>query len=112
MYITVKSIKRNLGFKGIEVADLIIGTPILFIFIILFSFTSLKLFSLVLLVIGIFMLIPVTVSKKNRMYKVLGMFLKYILSTKEAIFLNKDIENRKVAIVGELFTRIRKEAGI
>ena len=36
MYITVKSIKRNLGFKGIEVSDIIIALPILILFIILF----------------------------------------------------------------------------
>ena len=28
MYITVKSIKRNLGFKGIEIPDIIIALPI------------------------------------------------------------------------------------
>ena len=36
MYITVKSIKRDLGFKGIEVSDIIIALPVLIIFIILF----------------------------------------------------------------------------
>lgn len=42
MYITLKSIKRNLGFKEIEITDIIIGVPIIFLFIILFCFTSLK----------------------------------------------------------------------
>ena len=41
MYITVKSIKRNLGFKGIEVSDIIIALPILILFIVLFCFTPL-----------------------------------------------------------------------
>ena len=36
MYITVKSIKRNLGFKGIEISDIVIALPM----IILFSFIS------------------------------------------------------------------------
>ena len=39
MYITVKSIKRNLGFKGIEISDIIIALPILILFIIIFCFT-------------------------------------------------------------------------
>ena len=36
MYITVKSIKRDLGFKGIEVSDIVIGLPMILLFIILF----------------------------------------------------------------------------
>lgn len=54
MYITVKSIKRNLGFKGIEVSDIIIALPILILFIVLFCFTPLKIPSIVGLMIGIF----------------------------------------------------------
>ena len=42
MYITVKSIKRDLGFKGIEVSDIVIGLPMILLFIILFCFTPLK----------------------------------------------------------------------
>jgi len=51
MYITVKSIKRNLGFKGIELLDIAIGVPIVLLFIILFCFTSLKIPSLIFLMI-------------------------------------------------------------
>ena len=42
MYITVKSIKRNLGFKGIEVSDIVIALPMIITFIVLFCFTHLK----------------------------------------------------------------------
>ena len=54
MYITVKSIKRNLGFKGIEVSDIIIALPVLIIFIILFCFTPFKIPSIIGLMIAIF----------------------------------------------------------
>ena len=86
MYIVVDSLKRNLGFKGIEVNDVIIGFPIIFIFIILFAFTSFKIFALVFLLIGIFMLLPIRVSKKNRMYKVLFMIFSYIVKDKIFIY--------------------------
>ena len=36
MYITVKSIKRNLGFKGIEISDIVIALPMIILFIVLF----------------------------------------------------------------------------
>lgn len=86
MYITVKSIKRNLGFKGIEVSDIIIALPVLIIFIILFCFTSFKISSIIGLMIAIFCLLPVNVSKKNRMYKVLVLIFKYLIRDKIYIY--------------------------
>ena len=65
MYITVKSIKRNLGFKGIEIPDIIIALPIIIIFIVLFAFTPLKIPALIFLMIGVFCLLPINVSKKK-----------------------------------------------
>ena len=67
MYITVPSIKKTLG-KYIEMKDLYIGLPMLFSFLLLFSFSSHKLFSLLYLTICVFLMLPVKVSKKNRMY--------------------------------------------
>lgn len=86
MYITVKSIKRNLGFKGIELSDIIIALPVLIIFIILFCFTPFKIPSIVGLMIAIFCLLPVNVSKKNRMYKVLVLIFKYLIRDKIYIY--------------------------
>lgn len=86
MYITVKSIKRNLGFKGIEVSDIIIALPVLIIFIILFCFTPFKISSIIGLMIAIFCLLPVNVSKKNRMYKVLVLIFKYLIRDKIYIY--------------------------
>ena len=83
MYITVASVKRNLGFKGLEISDLLISFPFIALFLILFCCTSYKLIGLSILIIGIFALIPVKVSQKNRMYKVLYLVGKFLLSTKE-----------------------------
>jgi hypothetical protein len=82
MYITVPSIKKTLG-KYIEMKDLYIGLPMLLVFLLLFSFTSYKVFSLIYLTICVFIMLPVNVSKKNRMYKVAILFLKYLLKCKE-----------------------------
>lgn len=82
MYITVPSIKKTLG-KYIEMNDLYIGLPMLFSFLIIFSFSSHKIASLVYLTICIFMMLPVKVSKKNRMYKVVILLFKYLFKCKE-----------------------------
>ena len=82
MYITVKSIKRDLGFKGIEVADIVIALPIIILFIVLFCFTPLKIPAIVGLMIGIFCLLPINVSKKNRMYKVIGLIFSFLVRNK------------------------------
>ena len=86
MYITIKSIKKTLG-KYIEMTDLYIGLPMLMIFLILFAFTNFKLQALVFLSVCAFLLIPINLSKKNRMYKVVILLFKYIFKCKEYIYL-------------------------
>ena len=86
MYITIKSIRKTLG-KYIEMTDLYVGLPMLMIFLILFAFTNFKLQSLVFLSICAFLLIPINLSKKNRMYKVVILLFKYIFKCKEYIYL-------------------------
>lgn len=88
MYITIKSIKKTLG-KYIEMTDLYIGLPMLMIFLILFAFTNFKLQALVFLSVCAFLLIPINLSKKNRMYKVVILLFKYVFKCKEYIYLNK-----------------------
>lgn len=75
MYITVRSIKRKIGFKGIELMDLLVGFPALFILMFLFSFPGLRKIAIILLVITVFLFLPVNLSKKNRMYKIIHLFL-------------------------------------
>lgn len=93
MYITVNSIKRNLGFGGIEIGDILLGFPILFIFIVLFTFTPFKQESLVFLMVGIFLLLPISVSKKNRMYKVLILLFTYLIRNKTYVY-SKEIKDK------------------
>ena len=86
MYITLKSIKRNLGFKGIEISDIVIALPMIILFIVLFCFTPLKIPAIVGLMIGIFCLLPINVSKKNRMYKVIGLIFKFLIREKIYVY--------------------------
>ena len=86
MYITVKSIKRNLGFKGIVISDIVIALPMIILFIVLFCFTPLKIPAIVGLMIGVFCLLPINVSKKNRMYKVIGLIFKFLIREKIFVY--------------------------
>ena len=85
MYITIRSIKKTLG-KYIEMTDLYIGLPILMIFLTMFSFSNLRLISLIFLTIVIFILIPIQLSKKNRMYKVIGLIFIYLFKCKRYVY--------------------------
>jgi Na+/alanine symporter len=85
LYITINSIKKTLG-KYIELNDLYIGIPMIMIFLSLFAFSTHKLFSIIFLTICVFLMIPINLSKKNRMYKVLGLFFKYIFKCKNYIY--------------------------
>ena len=95
MYITLKTIKRDLGFKGIEISDIIIAFPLVILFIIIFFFTRFKIPAIIFLMLGIFCLLPISVSKKNRMYKVLLLIFKYITRNKIYVYQKE----RKVNIV-------------
>ena len=92
MYITVKSIKRNLGFKGIEISDIVIALPMIILFIVLFCFTPLKIPAIVGLMIGIFCLLPINVSKKNRMYKVIGLIFKFLIREKIFVYQREGVK--------------------
>ena len=65
MYITLQSVSKNLGFKGLEIKDLIIGIPLLLLFIILFCFIKVYFIAISQLLISAFLLLPINVSKKN-----------------------------------------------
>lgn len=91
MYITIKTLKRTLG-KFIEISDLYIGIPMLFTFLLLFSFTNFKLEALIFLSVCLFLMIPINMSKKNRMYKIIIMVFKYTFRCKEYLY----IKNKKI----------------
>lgn len=85
MYITLQSIKRNLGLFNLEIEDLIIGSIFGLIFTILFLLHFYTI-SLVVLSLGIFSLIPMDFSKCNRMYKLFILFTKFIFKNKNYYF--------------------------
>ena len=88
MYITLTSLKKTLG-KYIELTDLFIAVPSLILFIILFSITFTRFISLIFLMVVVFLILPINLSKKNRMYKVMFLVFKYIFKNKEFIYFRK-----------------------
>ena len=76
--------------------DLYIGLPMLMIFLVLFAFTNLKIQALVFLSICAFLLIPINMSKKNRMYKIMILLIEYIFKNKNYCFFNEDIKENKI----------------
>jgi len=96
MYIVVNSLKRNLGFKGIEINDLLIGVPIIFTFLFLFVFSPYKIESIIFLMVGIFMLLPIRLSKKNRMYKVIILLITFLFRNKTYIYTKEKEKGRVI----------------
>ena len=90
MYIIVSDTKRKVGFKGLEVNDLIFGLPLFIALLLMFSFESLRFLSLILLVIAIFMFLPISLSKKNRMYKVMFLVILYVKRKKEDLYFEEE----------------------
>ena len=85
MYITINSIKKTLG-KYVEMTDLYIGIPMGMTFLMVFAFSTHKLFSIIFLTVCVFLMIPINLSKKNRMYKVMGLFFKFIFKNKQYLY--------------------------
>ncbi len=83
MYITLSSIKRSFGFNGIELSDFFIGLPTIIISLIFLCITSFPFIGISTFIMGVFLLLPVKVSQKNRMYKVLYLVFKFLFSEKE-----------------------------
>lgn len=76
--------------------DLYLGLPMLIIFLVLFAFTNLKIQALVFLSICLFLLIPINLSKKNRMYKIMILLVEYIFKNKNYCFFNEDVKENKI----------------
>lgn len=76
--------------------DLYLGIPMLIIFLILFAFTDLKIEALIFLSICSFLLIPINLSKKNRMYKIIILLVEYIFKNKSYCFFNETIKENKI----------------
>lgn len=92
MYITVRSIKKTLG-KYVEMTDLYIGVPCIVIFLMLFSIPFTRVIAIIFITVVLFLMIPINLSKKNRMYKVIGLTFKYLIKTKEFIYIKEKGDN-------------------
>jgi len=88
MYITLQSIKRNLGLFNLEFQDLIIGVIFGILFTILFL---LHLYTIAIIVIcfGVISLVPTDFSKCNRIYKLFILFTGFIFKNKNYYFYNE-----------------------
>ena len=71
---------------SLKLPDLTIHYAPRILFIVLFCFTPLKIPAIVGLMIGIFCLLPINVSKKNRMYKVIGLIFKFLFREKLFVY--------------------------
>lgn len=76
--------------------DLYLELPMLMIFLVLFAFTNLKIEALVFLSICLFLLIPINLSKKNRMYKIMILLIEYIFKNKNYCFFNEEVKENKI----------------
>ena len=106
MYITIQNTKRRIGFGGLELNDLIFGFPLFFILLLMFSFEGIRFISLILLVISIFMFIPITLSKKNRMYKIIGLVIKFLKKDRKFVYYK---DSKKEAISYGILYRFKNE---
>lgn len=88
MYITLQSVKRNLGLFNLEIEDLILGGIFGIVFTILFLL-HLYTPSLIFISLGIIGLFPVEFSKCNRVYKLFILFFKFMLKKKNYYFYNE-----------------------
>lgn len=68
----------------------------LMIFLVLFAFTNLKIVALVFLSICLFLLIPINLSKKNRIYKIMILLIEYIFKNKNYCFFNEEVKESKI----------------
>lgn len=86
MYITMQTIKRNLGLFNLEIADLIIGVIFAISSIVFFLIQNYTI-AFVILAFGVIALVPISFSKMNRIYKLLILFFKYLFSNKEYYYI-------------------------
>lgn len=85
MYITLKSIKRNLGLFNLEFEDLMLGGIFILIFTVLFLLKAYTI-AIVIISVGAMSLVPIDFSKCNRMYKLFLLFIDYLFKNKKYYF--------------------------
>ena len=90
MYITLESPKRKLGLFDLEFQDLIVGGILTIFFIIFFTIEQYQI-GLIFILAGIFLLVPVSFSKQNRMYKLIILFTRYLFRNKTFYYHKEDV---------------------
>ena len=85
MYITLKSIKRNLGLFNLEFEDLMLGGIFILIFTVLFLLKAYTI-AIVIISVGAMSFVPIDFSKCNRMYKLFLLFIDYLFKNKKYYF--------------------------
>lgn len=89
MYITMQTIKRNLGLFNLQLMDIIIGGTVGIIFTILFLLKAYTI-GFVILSLGVLALVPMNFSKCDRLYKLVILFSRYMFNTKEYVYFSSD----------------------
>ncbi len=91
-YITIDSTKKNLGVKNFEFSDFLFGTIILVVTLITMSVFNQPKLGLAFMIIGIFLLMPINISNKNRVYKIVYMIAYYFFHIHTYVFLKNEKE--------------------
>lgn len=81
IYITLQSIKRNLGLFNLTVEDLLIGSAFGIVFTVFFL-TGFFQTAIVMISLGVISMCPIDFSKSGRIYRLFVLFAKYILRNK------------------------------
>lgn len=94
MYITLQTTKRNLGLFNLEVKDIVLASVFALAFIILFSLGFIQT-AIITIISGVFLLIPVSFSQQNRIYKLILLVGKFLFKKKNFYYHLEDNEVRR-----------------
>ena len=94
MYITLQTTKRNLGLFNLEIKDIVLASVFALAFIILFSLGFIQT-AIITIISGVFLLIPVSFSQQNRIYKLILLVGKFLFKKKNFYYHLEDNEVRR-----------------
>ncbi len=92
MFITLQSVKRNLGLFNLQIEDLVLGVMFILLFIIFFLL-HLYTFSFFLISVGLISLIPTDFSKCSRTYKLFLLFSRFLFRDKNYYYIKERNED-------------------
>lgn len=103
-YVTLNFNKKNFGFKGLELTDFVLFGIGVIMFIIISSNTSNFEIPIFFLITYAFLLIPIQLSNKNRIYKILFMVFIYYLNKHYYIYKKNETEG----VVNEAYQKFNQ----